>query len=96
VQSVTGRVRWANQAHKVRVTDGHEAEAKREESRKPLNRLQRFVLRVLGLQGEITPTSGQDHRAGQSHEHPVHDEHPNQNEHQGHSGPGHHQTEPDS
>ena len=32
-------MRYANQAHKIRVTDGHEFEAKREQSRNPPNKI---------------------------------------------------------
>jgi hypothetical protein len=68
-------VRYANLAHKVRVTDGHEAEARRAESHRPLNRLQRFFLRVLGMRGDVAPPTDHERPAAPSHEHPVPREH---------------------
>jgi hypothetical protein len=48
VQRVSGRARYANQAHKIRVADGHETDAKAAQLRKPPNRVGLFFLRVLG------------------------------------------------
>jgi hypothetical protein len=72
---VRGRTRYANQAHKVRVTDGHEAEAKAAQLRKRPNRVGLFLLKMLGLRGQVAPPT--DHRAhvGPSHEHAGHHEH---------------------
>jgi hypothetical protein len=70
------RARYANQAHKIRVTDGHEAEAKAAQLRKRPNRIGLFFLRMLGLRGQVTPPTGRGGHAGPSHEHRVHDEHP--------------------
>jgi hypothetical protein len=67
-----GRTRYANQAHKVRVTDGHEAEAKAAQLRKRPNRIGLFFLKVLGFQGHVTPPMGQTSHVGPSHEHPGH------------------------
>ncbi len=72
---VTERARYANQAHKIRVTDGHEAEAKRAQSRKRPNRIGLFFLKVLGFRGQVTPPTGQRGHVGPSHEHPRHQEH---------------------
>lgn len=72
-----GRMRYANQAHKVPVTDGHETEAKRAQLLKPPNRLGLFVLRMLGFRGEVTPpAAGPEGHAGPSHHHPTGHEHP--------------------
>ena len=95
LRRVSGRVRWANMDHRVRVTDGHEAEVKRAESRKPLNRFQRFFLRVLGLRGEVAPQTGPERHAGPPHKHPVRHEHPTHNETHEHSAPADHQTKRD-
>jgi hypothetical protein len=72
---VSGRARYANQAHKIRVTDGHEADARAAQLRKRPNRIGLFLLKVLGLRGQVIPPTGQRGRAGPSHEHPVHHEH---------------------
>jgi hypothetical protein len=84
---VSGRIRYANQAHKIRVTDGHEAEAQRAESRRPLNGFQRFFLRTLGLRGDVAPQAP-EHHPGPSHTRPVHHEQFWDNEDGQHSGPG--------
>jgi hypothetical protein len=57
------------------VTDGHEAEAKAAQLRKGPNRIGLFFLRVLGLQGEVTPPTGHGGHTGPSHMHPVRHEH---------------------
>jgi hypothetical protein len=75
VPRVGGRTRYANQAHKIRVTDGHEADAKAAQLRKRPNRIGLFVLKVLGFRGHVTPPTGQHSLAGPSHGHPVHQEH---------------------
>jgi hypothetical protein len=72
---VTERSRYANQAHKIRVTDGHEAEAKRAQSRKRPNRIGLSFLRALGFRGQVTPPTDQKGRVGPSHEHPLHKGH---------------------
>ena len=72
---MNGRTRYANQAHKIRVTDGHEAEAKAAQLRKRPNRIGLFLVKVLGFRGQVTPPSGQRGHAGPSHEHPVHHRH---------------------
>jgi len=69
-------VRYANQAHKVRVTDGHEAEAKRAQARKRPNRVGLFFLRLLGFRGEVAPPASQEGHAGPSHQHSVRHEQP--------------------
>jgi hypothetical protein len=72
---VTKRARYANQAHKIRVTDGHEAEAKRALSRKRPNRIGLFFLRMLGFRGQVTPpTKVRRGQTGPSHEHVAHRE----------------------
>jgi hypothetical protein len=76
VWRVSGRARYANQAHKVRVTDGHEAEAKAAQLRKRPNRIGLFFLRVLGFRGQVAPPMSQTGHTGPSHEHPGHHEHP--------------------
>lgn len=70
-----GRTRYANQAHKVRVTDGHEAEAKAAQLRKRPNRIGLSFLKVLGFRGQVTPPTPRGH-GGPSHEHPGQHEHP--------------------
>jgi hypothetical protein len=72
---MSGRARYANQAHKIRVTDGHEAAAKAAQLRKRPNRIGLFFLRVLGFRGQVTPPTGQRGHDGPSHKHPVHHEH---------------------
>ena len=72
---MSGRARYANQAHKIRVTDGHEAEAKAAQLRKRPNRIGLFFLKVLGFRGQVTPSTGQSGHARLSHEHPEHHEH---------------------
>jgi hypothetical protein len=72
---VSGRTRYANQAHKIRVTDGHESDAKAAQLRKRPNRIGLFILKVLGFRGQVKPQLGQSGHAGPSHEHPVHHEH---------------------
>jgi hypothetical protein len=67
------RVRYANQSHKIRVTDGHEAEALRAQVRRPPNRVQRIFLRVLGFRGQAVPPPAHEHHAGPSRTHPHHD-----------------------
>jgi hypothetical protein len=73
---VSGRTRYANQAHKIRVTDGHEADAKAAQLRKNPNPIGLLFLKVLGFRGQVNPPMGQSGHAGPSHEHPVHHEHP--------------------
>jgi hypothetical protein len=75
VRDVSGRTRYANQAHKIRVTDGHEAEAKAAQSRKRPSRIGLFFLKVLGFRGQVTPSTDQSGHVGPSHEHPVHHKH---------------------
>ena len=72
---VSGRARYANQAHKIRVTDGHEAAAKAAQLRKRPNRIGLFFLKVLGFRGQVAPPMGQRGHVGPSHEHPGHHEH---------------------
>lgn len=72
---MSGRTRYANQAHKIRVTDGHEADAKAAQLRKRPNRIGLFFLKLLGFRGQVTPPTGQRRYAGRSHEHPEHPEH---------------------
>lgn len=76
---MSGRVRYAGLRNPVRVTDGHEAEAKAAQLRKPPNRFGLFVLRVLGFRGQAALPTGGRGRAGPSHGRPVHHDH---------SGPG--------
>jgi len=76
VPCVSGWARYANQAHKIRVTDGHEADAKAAQMRKRPNRIGLFFLKVLGFQGQVTPPTAQKRHVGPSHEHPGHHEHP--------------------
>jgi hypothetical protein len=73
---VSGRARYANQAHKVRVTDGHEADAKAAQLRKRPNRIGLFLLKVLGFRGAVTSQTSQSGHAGPAGEHPVPHEHP--------------------
>lgn len=47
------RVRYAGLRNRVRVTDGHEAEAKAAQLRKEPNRIGLALLRLLGYQGQI-------------------------------------------
>ena len=72
---MSGRARYANQAHKIRVTDGHEAEAKAAQLRKRPSRIGLFFLKVLGFRGQVTSAADQRDHVGPSHEHPVHNEH---------------------
>jgi hypothetical protein len=72
---VSGRVRYAG-PRRIRVTDGHEAEAKAAQLRKRPNRIGLFFLRVLGFRSEVPPPTGPRAHARPSHEHPVHSEHP--------------------
>jgi hypothetical protein len=73
---MSGRVRYAGYGRRrIRVTDGHEAEAKAAQSRKPPNRIGLFCLRLLGLRKEVTPPAGRKVHARPSHMHPVHHEH---------------------
>ena len=67
--------RYANQAHKIRVTDGHEAEAKAAQLRKRPNRIGLFLLKMLGFRGEVIPPTAQRNHVGPSHEHPGNREH---------------------
>jgi hypothetical protein len=73
---VGGRARYANQAHKIRVTDGHEAEAKAAQLRKRPNRIGLFFLRVLGFRDQVAPPMSHTDHAAPSREHPGHHEHP--------------------
>jgi hypothetical protein len=73
---VSRRARYANQAHKVRVTDGHEAEAKAAQLRKRPNRIGIFLLKLLGFRGQVAPPTAQRAHVGPSHEHAGHHEHP--------------------
>jgi hypothetical protein len=75
VQKMSGRARYANQAHKIRVTDGHEADAKAAQLRKRPNRIGIFFLKLLGYRGQVSPPIKQRDHAGPSHEHPGHHEH---------------------
>jgi hypothetical protein len=60
---VRGRVRYAG-PRRIRVTDGHEAEAKAAQLRKPPNRVGLFFLRMLGLHSDVAHSaSGHTHRA---------------------------------
>ena len=72
---MSGRARYANQAHKIRVTDGHEAEAKAAQLRKRPNRVGLFFLKVLGFRGQVTPPMEQRGHVGPSHEHSGHQQH---------------------
>jgi hypothetical protein len=72
---VSGRARYANQAHRIRVTDGHEGDAKAAQLRKRPNRIGLFFLKVLGFRGQVAPPMGQRGHVGPSHEHPGHHEH---------------------
>ena len=65
-------MRYAGLRNVVRVTDGHEAEAKAAQLRKPPNRIGLFFLRVLGFRGQVAAPRGRGGHAGPSHEHPVH------------------------
>ncbi|MDA8312745.1 MAG: hypothetical protein M0Z46_19475 [Actinomycetota bacterium] len=47
------RVRYAGLRNRVRVTDGHEAQAKAAQLRKPPGRIGLFILRLLGYQGQV-------------------------------------------
>jgi len=69
------RTRYANQAHKVRVTDGHETEAKAAQLRKRPNQVGLFLLKMLGFRGHVTPPTGHGPHVRPSHEHPGHHEH---------------------
>jgi hypothetical protein len=60
---------------RIMVTDGHEAEAKAAQLRKPPNRIGLFLLRLLGSRGEVVPPMGHGGHASPSHEHPVQHEH---------------------
>jgi hypothetical protein len=75
VRTVSERARYANLAHKIRVTDGHEAEAKAAQFRKRPSRIGLFLLKALGFRGQVTPSVDQRGHLGPSHEHPVHHEH---------------------
>jgi hypothetical protein len=72
VCGVSGRTRYANQAHKVRVTDGHEAEAKAAQLRKRPNQVGLFLLKMLGFRGQVAPPTDQRAHGGPSHEHAEH------------------------
>jgi hypothetical protein len=72
---VSGRARYANQAHKIRVTDGHEAEAKAAQMSKRPNRIGLFFLKVLGFRGQVTPPGDQRGDVRPSHMHPGRHEH---------------------
>jgi hypothetical protein len=78
VRKVSGRARYANQAHKIRVTDGHEADAKAAQLRKRPNRIGLFFLKVLGFRGQVTPPTGQRGHVGPSHEHAGQHDHSHQ------------------
>jgi hypothetical protein len=75
VQRVSERARYANQAHKIRVTDGHEADAKAAQLRKRPNRIGLFFLKVLGFRGQVPAPTDQRGHVGPSHERPSHHEH---------------------
>jgi hypothetical protein len=75
VCGVNERARYANQAHKIRVTDGHEAEAKAAQLRKRPNRMGLLFLKMLGFRSQSTPPTTQRGHGGPSHEHPSHHEH---------------------
>jgi hypothetical protein len=75
VRSVSGRTRYANLAHKIRVTDGHEAEAKAAQLRKRPSRIGLFFLKVLGFRGQVTASANPRGHVGPSHEHPERHEH---------------------
>jgi hypothetical protein len=68
--------RYANEAHKIRVTDGHEAEARAAQLRKRPNRVGLLVLRVLGFRSDVVPPPAQERHLGPAHEHSVHQERP--------------------
>ena len=72
VRRVSERARYANQAHKIRVTDGHEAEAKAAQLRKRPNRIGLFLLKLLGFRGQVTPPVARRGHVGPSHEHHEH------------------------
>lgn len=72
---MSGRVRYAGLRNVVRVTDGHEAEAKAAQLRKRPNRIGLLFLRLLGFRGQVAPPTGRGGHAGRSHEHPAHHEH---------------------
>ncbi len=54
----------------VWITDGHEAEARAEETKKPPSRFGTFLLRKLGFKGPVEPNVPK-HQAHPSHEHAV-------------------------
>jgi hypothetical protein len=78
---MSGRARYANQAHKIRVTDAHEADAKAAQLRRRPNRIGLFILKALGFRGQVPPPTGEGGHAGPSHEDPVHPAHPVRHEH---------------
>lgn len=75
LRRVSGRARYANQAHKIRVTDGHEADAKAAQLRKRPNRIGLFFLKILGFRGQVPAPTDQRGHVAPSHEHPGHREH---------------------
>lgn len=58
IRNVSGRVRYAGLRNPVRVTDGHEAEAKAAQLRKRPNRIGLFILRALGFRGQVGRSAG--------------------------------------
>jgi hypothetical protein len=76
VLAVSGGTLYANQAHKVRVTDGHEAEAKAAQLWKHPNRIGLFLLKLLGLRGQVAPPTDHRTHVGPSHERAGHHERP--------------------
>jgi hypothetical protein len=75
LRKVSERARYANQAHKIRVTDGHEADAKAAQLRKRPKRLGLFFLKVLGFRGQVPAPTDQRGHVGPSHERSGHHEH---------------------
>ena len=63
---MSGRVQYAG-PRRIRVTDGHEADAKAAQLRKRPNRTGLFFLRMLGFRGEVAPPSDQRGHPGLSH-----------------------------
>ena len=72
---MSGRVRYAG-PRRIRVTDGHEAEAKAAQLRKRPNRIGLMFIRVLGYRGKASAPTGQGGHAEPPHEHPLHHDHP--------------------
>ncbi|MGH8987212.1 MAG: hypothetical protein ACRDXC_01255 [Acidimicrobiales bacterium] len=82
---MSGRVRYAGLRNPVRVTDGHEAEAKAAQLRKPPSRIGLFFVRLLGFRGQVASPTTRGGHPGPSHERPLHG--PNGHGPSGH-GPG--------